>query len=106
MKLKPEDEVDNEDVKGVIRLVEKEERDALESCETALDALTETGSAARSKLAPRPEDHWMMAQGDQLRRAIDRKQWVINGLVQTFGLTAKLRAGSAESGPEEPPHPI
>lgn len=50
---------------------------------------TMTRTACLALLGPTHDDLWMDRRGDQLRRAIDRKQWVIIGLLQAFGLMQK-----------------
>jgi hypothetical protein len=83
----------DEDVKILLRLVEREIEDTMEGYELELDERTKTEEARLADLAPTRQNHWMSVQEDRLRRAIDRKQWVITGLLQTLNLSQRAEPG-------------
>jgi len=90
------------DLKLLLRLVDREIEDAMEGYELELDERTKTLAARLAELAPTREDHWLNVQIDRLRRAVDRKQWVITGLVQVFKGPEKSGIPSPEKGPLPP----
>jgi hypothetical protein len=85
-------------------LIEQEEQYLEEGYELELDKRTVTGSASVSRLAPRRKDQWLFLQGERLRRAIDRKQWVITGLLQTPMMVRRYGAKAAEEEGQNRPH--
>jgi hypothetical protein len=94
------------ELKLLLRLVDREIEDAMEGYDLELDERTKTAEARLAELAPTREDRWMNEQADRLRRAIDRKQWVITGMIQAFGLAKKEvpdEADSAKKGTPLPP---
>jgi hypothetical protein len=94
------------DMKLLLSLVEREIEDAMEGYELELDERTKTAEARLADLAPTRDDLWTDLQGDRLRRAIDRKQWVINGMMQASGLIYKPephQTDAAKSGGTPPP---
>jgi hypothetical protein len=95
------------ELKDILSMLDREETRAMEGYELELDKRTVTGSACLSRLAPRREDQWMNLQIERLRRAIDRKQWVITGLLQTSALAKQygLKAPAADEQAETPPTP-
>jgi hypothetical protein len=72
----------DEDLKLLLLLVDREIEDATEAWKLELDEKTKTFEARLAALAPTREDHWLNVQIERLRRAVDRKQWVITGLLQ------------------------
>ena len=86
------------DLERLISLVEDEYCDAMNTHLLKLEEKNMTRFARLAGLAPGGDDRWMEMQGDRLRRAIDRKQWVINGLLQTLRIPAPRT-------PEDPPDP-
>jgi len=80
-------ELSEADFQGVLKKVEKERKRAGEAYVLQLDAKTMTRAACVTQLGPSyEEDNWLDRRGERLRHAIDRKMWLINGLLQTFGL--------------------
>ena len=85
-------------------LVDQELRDALDAYGLHLDEKTITRTGRLSRLGPTREDQWMNLQGERLRRAIDRKQWVITGLLQILYRSRKEESeNSPASGPDRIP---
>jgi hypothetical protein len=82
----------------LLDLVEREEQDALTAYGLRLDEQTMTRAACLARLGPRHgRDRLMSLQGERLRQAIDRKQWVINGLLQTPGMVRTEAPGGGVS---------
>ena len=75
----------------LLDIVEAEEQEAITAYGLALDEKTMTRAACQARLGPTHEDLWMDRRGERLRQAIDRKQWVIIGLLQAFGLAREAR---------------
>jgi hypothetical protein len=95
----------DEDMELLHAAVEHEIEDAMEGYGLELDERAKTAEARLAGLAPTRQDHWMSVQEDRLRRAIDRKQWVINGLLQTLKLYQKAEVGVPADAENETPHP-
>jgi hypothetical protein len=72
-------------------LVEAEEQEAMTAYGLHLDEKTMTRQACLSQLGPTRQDYWMDRRGEHLRQAIDRKQWLILGLLQALGLANSCR---------------
>ena len=72
-------------------MVEAAQHEAERAYTLELDARTKTRVACLWGLGATSEDYWMEQQGERPRRAIDRKQWVIDWLLQTLGLAHKAR---------------
>jgi len=85
----------------LLDLIAREEQDALTAYGLAPDQKTMTRAACQARLGPTREDLWMDRRGKLLRRAIDRKQWVITGLLQTLGLAGQQAATEAGNGRSE-----
>ena len=92
--------VTKKQLKPLIDLIDEEYRDTMSLYLLKLDEKTMTRFACLAGLGPTRDDHWMHLQGERLRRAIDRKQWVINGLLQTLHLHERFgpEAGSDVPG--------
>jgi hypothetical protein len=88
----------DQELSELLSLVDQQQQWAMSGYELELDKRTVTGSAAIARLAPQREDQWMYLQVERLRSAIDRKQWVITGLLQTPSLAD--RYGSTRSSGE------
>jgi len=86
------------ELQELLFLIQQEEENVAEGYEIELDKRTVTGSAAVSRLAPRRKDHLLYLQEERLRRAIDRKQWVITGFLQTPMMTRRYGANAADEG--------
>jgi hypothetical protein len=99
-----EGNIDEEQLEGLLDLVALEEDDALTGYRLKLDEKTVTRAACIAALAPTSDDRLMELQAERLRRAIDRKQWVINGLLQTLR-PAEAAKPDANPGPG-PEHPL
>jgi hypothetical protein len=106
----------DEDLKLLLRLVDREIEDAMDGYALELDERTKTLEARLAELAPTRQDVWFSLEIDRLRRAVDRKQWVITGLLQTLKPPEKTEEGTAgkteggelsapEKGPPTPPCP-
>jgi hypothetical protein len=94
----PEGEpLSDEELKQLLFLVDRETEAAMDAWKLMLDQKTMTGEARVAELAPNRDDHWLNVQIDRLRRAVDRKQWVITGVLQTL----KRPEGTAEQAPAE-----
>jgi hypothetical protein len=78
-------------------LVDQEQHDALTAYGLHLDEKTITRSGRLARLGSSREDRWMNLQGERLRQAIDRKQWVITGLLQTL-YRSDYQSGAQNSG--------
>jgi hypothetical protein len=91
-----EQPLSDQEFHDLLFLIEQEEQHAMGGYELELDKRTVTGSAAISRLAPRRKDQWMLLQAERLRRAIDRKQWVISGLLQTPMMARRYGSNVAE----------
>ena len=87
-----------QEMHDLLFLIEQEELYAENGYELELDKRTITGSASISFLAPRRKDQWLYLQTQRLRQAIDRKQWVITGLLQTPMMTRHYGANATEDG--------
>jgi len=74
---------------GLLDLLEAEEQRAITAYGLELDEKTMTRAACMGRLSSARDDLWMNLQGERLRQAIDRKQWVITGLLQALGLTRR-----------------
>jgi hypothetical protein len=103
----PEDgeALSDEELSELVSMIEREEQWAMSGYELELDRRTVTGSASIARLAPRRRDQWMYLQVERLRRAIDRKQWVITGLLQTPALADRYgpnSAGVGQAGVQDP----
>ncbi|HEY6293241.1 MAG TPA: hypothetical protein VI455_16945, partial [Terriglobia bacterium] len=83
--------VSDQEFDELLRLVDREEEDALEGYEIQLDERTVTGPASLTRLAPTREDHWMNAPGDRLRRAIDRNKRLLPKLLEALCLADRSR---------------
>ena len=79
------------DLKLLLELVEAEEKEIVRALEIALDEKTLTRAAARARLAPGREDHWMNRQGDRRRQAIDRKMKFTPVLLKALGVAQAPR---------------
>jgi len=91
----------------LVAMVEAAQQDAERSYTLELDARTTTRAACLAGLGARHEGRWMEQQGERLRQAIDRKQWVINGLLQTLGLAHRARPKRRSRGQKAAtPHPL
>jgi hypothetical protein len=88
--------VTDDELDELMELVDQEQRDALTAYGICLDEKTITRSGRLARLGSSREDRWMNLQGERLRQAIDRKQWVITGLLQT------LHRSGAENPGESP----
>ena len=75
---------------NLLELVDAEEQDASTAYGLHLDEKTMTRLACLARLGPTRQDYWMDRRGERLRQAIDRKQWLILGLLRSLGL-AHLR---------------
>jgi len=95
------DPLSEEQFEGLLDLVAAEEQSALTAYGLELDKRTMTRAACLGRLGPTRDDIWMNLQGERLRQAIDRKQRVINGLLQALGLTARTGKGRAAKGQGE-----
>jgi hypothetical protein len=87
--------VSEEEIRDLLVMLDAEERWAWSGYELELDKRTVTGSAAITRLAPRRRDQWMYLQVERLRRAIDRKQRVITGLLKTPSLAKRYGSDAA-----------
>ena len=96
MSPKSEPPLTADEFEELTELVEQEQRDALTAYGLHLDEKTITRSRRLALLGSIREDRWMNQQGERLRQAIDRKQWVITGLLQAI-----YRSGN-RSGAESP----
>ncbi|HEY6292319.1 MAG TPA: hypothetical protein VI455_12280 [Terriglobia bacterium] len=108
MKTQDQAPLTEREFENLLATVEDEEQDAQQAYVLELDRRTTTRAACLAGLGPRSDDMWMEQQGDQLRRAIDRKQWVITGLLQTLGLAGKAkpkRRPRRRKPVTPPPHP-
>ncbi|HXJ92768.1 MAG TPA: hypothetical protein VMT20_07780 [Terriglobia bacterium] len=86
----------DENLKLLLRLVEREIEGAMDSYELELDERTKTGEARLAELAPSVEDRWLNLQIDRLRRAIDRNKRVLPKVLEVaYGRKTR----SAEAGP-------
>jgi len=98
-----------EQFEGLLDLVAIEEQDAITAYGLEMDGKTMTRAACLGRLGPTRDDHWMDRRGERLRQAIDRKQWVIIGLLQTLGLAARsvreAGDGAADEGSAAPAKP-
>jgi hypothetical protein len=86
----------DEQFEGLLDLVVAEEQDVITAYRLELDQKTMTRAACLGRLGPTRDDLWMDRRGVQLRQAIDRKQWVIIGLLQTLGLTRRSAPEAAD----------
>jgi hypothetical protein len=77
--------------------VEQEQGDALTAYRLHLDEKTITRSRRLALLGSVREDRWMNQQGERPRQAIDRKEWVITGLLQTL-YRSGYRSGAEDPG--------
>jgi hypothetical protein len=99
--------LDKEEFEGLRDLVELEFHEAREAYTLSLDERTMTRAECLASLAPTQQDIWMDRQGERLRRAIDRKQWVITGLLQTLGLSHRAQPDAPADGTRaDPPPPL
>jgi len=84
----PEDRepLTDEQYDGLIGLVALEQRDATSAYGLYLDDAGMPRPVRLSRLASTRKNRVMSLEGQRLRQAIDRKQWVITGLLQTMGV--------------------
>ena len=94
----PEDRepLTDEQYEGLIGLVALEQRDATSAYGLYLDDASMPPRARLASLAPTEDHRAMSLEGERLRHAIDRKQWVIIGLLQALGLYRQGFADAAE----------
>lgn len=100
--------LNDQEFHDLLFVLEQEEQRAMDGYELELDKRTVTGAACVSRLAPRHQDQWMYLQGQRLRQAIDRKQWVITGLRQTPMLAQRYGPNASGTGvpaAQDPPPP-
>jgi hypothetical protein len=93
MSPKGQDALTGDEFQELLELVDDELRGALTAYGIQLDQKTMTRAGRLARLRSERDDRWMNLQGERLRQAIDRKQWVITGLLQTL-----CRAGGSSSG--------
>jgi len=90
----------------LIGLVALEQQEAATAYGLYLDDTSLPDSARVASLSPTKRDGSMALEGTRLRQAIDRKQWVITGLLQTLGLHHRRDSDpGAASEPKNPPPP-
>ena len=89
--------LDEQQIKDLIRLLKEEEESAVALFSLYVDKATMPESECRSRLGSTPEDRAMSLQGERLRHAVDRKQWVITGLLQALHLT-RTRENTGRKG--------
>jgi hypothetical protein len=94
----------DDEFKQLLRLVAIEARNAVAGYTLYLDQATMPEAACVARLKLTREDRAMSLHGERLRQAIDRKQWVIIGLLQALGLT-RGQPSSEDENPEEGPLP-
>jgi len=92
-----------DEFKELLRLVAAKARDALEDYTVYLDQATMPEAACVARLKQRPQDRAMSLHGERLRQAIDRKQWVITGLLRALGLTPTPPSREDERRDKAPP---
>jgi hypothetical protein len=85
-----EEPLGEEEFQRLLDLVNAEELQIAGDYGLARDEKTMTRTACLAHLGPTHESLWMDRQGERLRQAIDRKQWVIIGLLQAFGLAREV----------------
>ncbi|HEY6292509.1 MAG TPA: hypothetical protein VI455_13255 [Terriglobia bacterium] len=91
----------HEQFEGLLDLVAAEEQDAITAYRLELDQKTMTRAACLGRLGPTRHDIWMNLQGERLRQAIDRKQWVITGLLKAMGLIRPAALEAADETEDE-----
>jgi hypothetical protein len=109
MSAQGQDALSADEFEELLELVGQEQQDALNAYGLQLDQKTMTRSARLARLGSGRDDRWMNQQGERLRQAIDRKQWVITGLLQTLGLAQQDRSTSDDETRREhrrPPTPL
>jgi len=84
-----EEPLSEDQYQHLLDLVHEEQADVAGYYGLARDEKMMTRTECLALLGPTHEDLWMDRRGEQLRRAIDRKQWVIIGLLQAYGLMQK-----------------
>jgi hypothetical protein len=89
----------DEDLKLLLRLVDREIEDAMETCRLALDEKTKTFEARVAELAPTREEHWLNVQIDRLRRAVDRNKRLLPKLLEALN-RAQAKPTNAPGGDE------
>jgi hypothetical protein len=104
LKSKKRNGLTDEEFEPLLRLVATEAREALAGYTLYLDQATLPEAACVARLKLTREDRAMSLHGERLRQAIDRKQWVIIGLLQALGLTRR-EPSSQDERPEEGPLP-
>ncbi len=77
--------LDHEQFQSLVGMVALEEDEAVRAYGLYLDEATMPRSERLARLAPGESDRTMSLQGERLRHDIDRKQWVITGLLQLLG---------------------
>jgi len=98
----------DEEYEDLIGLIALEQRDATTAYGLYLDDAGMPAPARLARLGPTEEHRAMSLEGERLRNAIDRKQWVITGLLQTLGLHRREHPAETMSQAEKgaPPPPI
>lgn len=96
---KPLSDFEFEDLRKLVAL---EQQDAVAAYGLYVDHATLPEAACVARLRQTADDRAMTLQGERLRQAIDRKQWVIIGLLQALGLTRKDDSGENAQDEETP----
>jgi hypothetical protein len=89
----------DQDLKLLLRLVDREIEDAMETYRLALDEKTKTFEARVAELAPTREEHWLNVQIDRLRRAVDRNKRLLPKLLEAVN-RAQTKPANAPRGDE------